>query len=216
MKRFGYDSGIISFLNRVADIMSLNVAFIIACLPIITYGPAKAALYACTVKWTKKEDAGFLTFFREFKVNFRSSFPTGILMLVLTAVIYLDFMLSFLGECTKALRIITVIVAILFFPYREQLFLFSARFECRFADLLRNTLIVSLTNPVGGIVSALLMAAPLLIWMFSPATFIQLTLVWLLGYYSLAAWTSTLLMQKMHNKIIAEHEQPPEDDRQEQ
>lgn len=211
MKRVGYDSGLIGFLNRIADIISLNVAFLIACLPVVTYGPAKAALYACTVKWTKKEDAGFLTFFKELKSNLRSSFLPGLLMLALTVILYLDFIFSFMGEGTKATRIITVIAALLFFPYQEQLFLFSARFECRFVDLLRNTLIVSLSNPIGGLISALLMAAPFLIWMALPATFIQLTLVWLLGYFSVVAWVGAALMKKTHDKIIADHGQPSED-----
>ena len=205
MKRLHYSSGIISFLNRAADIMALNVAFLVACLPIFTYGPARTALYACTIKWTQHEDAGLTTFIKEFKRNFRCSLLPGLLMLVLTAILYADLTVVFMGEAKKWTMITTIIVALLFFPYREQMFLFAARFECGFMALLRNTLIMNITNFFGGILSALLMAIPMLILIFTPASFIQLTLVWLFGYYALAAWVCAILSRKTHNLVIAEH-----------
>lgn len=206
MKIFSPDSGFIQALSRIADMMFVNVVFLIACIPVFTFGPAKTALYDCAVKWVNKEDAGIVDFFRAFKANFRSGILPGILMFIVTLLLYFDFMLSFAADELRILRVVAIILMVVFFPYCEQVFIFLARFECGFKDLMRNALIMFLTNPIRNVLCAVLMYVPLVIFMCAPEVFIKFTMLWLLGYFSLAALLSARLLKKPQEAIISIHE----------
>ena len=48
--KINLDSPVISFLNKVADFMILNILFILCCAPIVTIGPALSALFTITMR----------------------------------------------------------------------------------------------------------------------------------------------------------------------
>ena len=202
MKKIGLDSGIIRFLNRVADIMAVNAAFLITCIPVFTYGPAKNALYACTMKWARKEEAGWSDYFRAFKLNFRSGVLPGLFMLVLTVIACADFLFAFSEYGNRFMRIIAVIVLIVLFPFEEQALLFLSCFGCTFKELLYNTLILCLSHPLRVLTGAVFMLGPVVLWMIDPVVFMSLFPLWVFVYFSLAAWVYSVLMRKPYDQII--------------
>lgn len=61
-------------LNKVTNLIVLNVVFIIGCLPIITIGASKAALYCVIDKMDKNEEGSILReYFMGFKKQFKKS-----------------------------------------------------------------------------------------------------------------------------------------------
>lgn len=57
---------------KLADVVGLSVLWIFCCLPVITIGPATAALYYCVVKCLRRgEGDTYKNFFRCFRDNFR-------------------------------------------------------------------------------------------------------------------------------------------------
>ena len=42
---FSYDSKLMTILNNLADLIFVNLLFIICCIPIVTIGAARAALH---------------------------------------------------------------------------------------------------------------------------------------------------------------------------
>ena len=202
MKKLGLDSGIIRFLNRVADIMAVNAAFLIACIPVFTYGPAKNALYACTMKWASKEEAGWSDYVRALKSNFRSGILPGLFMLALTVIACADFLFAFSEYGNRFMRIVAVIVMVVLFPFEEQALLFLSRFGCTFRELLYNTLILCLTHPLRVLIGAALMLGPAVLWMSIPGAFLSLFPLWIFVYFSLAAWVYAMLMKKPYDQIV--------------
>ena len=71
---FNMDSPVMNFLGRVADLVWLNILYIICCLPIFTIGAATSALYYVTMKMVADEE-GYITksFFKSFKDNFKQA-----------------------------------------------------------------------------------------------------------------------------------------------
>ena len=57
---FNMDSPVMNFLGRVADLVWLNILYIICCLPIFTIGAATSALYYVTMKMVADEE-GYIT-----------------------------------------------------------------------------------------------------------------------------------------------------------
>lgn len=81
---FNYDNPIWRFFGKLADLMMLNLLWIICSLPVITIGASTTALYYVTLKLAKDEgDSIVASYFRSFKINFRQA--TALWMIALTA-----------------------------------------------------------------------------------------------------------------------------------
>lgn len=68
---FSPDSRIPAALSRVADLVVLNLLFLLTCIPLFTIGPALSALYTVTFAFgTHREQGVAGTYFRAFRQNF--------------------------------------------------------------------------------------------------------------------------------------------------
>ena len=69
------ENPVIAFLNKMADLILLNLIFLLCCIPVVTIGPAITALYAVSLRSVRYGDGYVIqTFFRSFKQNFKQSF----------------------------------------------------------------------------------------------------------------------------------------------
>ena len=88
---FNYDNDIWRFVGRLADIMVLNLLWIVCSLPIVTFGISTTALYYCTLKIVKDEDDGnFRMFFRSFKRNWKEGLIIWLILLPVLGILILD------------------------------------------------------------------------------------------------------------------------------
>lgn len=87
---------IIRILNRIFDLIVLNVLWIIFSLPIVTIGASTTALYTVTLKMVRNEE-GYL--FREFWNGFRRNFRQSTIVWMILA-----FIGGFLGADLMILR----------------------------------------------------------------------------------------------------------------
>lgn len=80
---FDQDRAFWRYLNKFADMVILNVVFLICCLPIVTIGPAYTAMYYATVK-TIRKGRGYLmrNFFHSFKQNLLQGIAGWMIFLV--------------------------------------------------------------------------------------------------------------------------------------
>lgn len=78
-------------MTKVFDVVMLSLIWTLCCIPIITIGPATAALYYAVVKSVRK-DRGYPTkeFFKGFKMNFKMGTLVGIVLIVLTLLLTLN------------------------------------------------------------------------------------------------------------------------------
>lgn len=76
MKFLGYDSPIMSFLSKVADLFVLNVLTLIFSIPLVTIGAATTAAHFAALKIHREEGHVFRNFWKSFKENLKQS--TGI------------------------------------------------------------------------------------------------------------------------------------------
>lgn len=74
------ENPVIAFLNKMADLILLNLIFLLCCIPVVTIGPAITALYAVSLRSVRYGDGYVIqTFFRSFKQNFKQSFVVGMI-----------------------------------------------------------------------------------------------------------------------------------------
>lgn len=84
---FKVDGFFFSFLNRVANLVLLNLFFILSCIPIVTIGPALTALYQVSLK---SVDDAYLRVYQDYTKAFKAQFIPGNLL-------FLVHVLSLLG-----------------------------------------------------------------------------------------------------------------------
>ena len=66
------DNPLMRFLSKVADVLTLNLLFLVCSIPIFTIGASTTALYYCFFKMKDNEEGYlFKKFFKSFKENFR-------------------------------------------------------------------------------------------------------------------------------------------------
>ena len=88
---FNYDNDIWRFIGRLADIMVLNLLWIVFSLPLLSFGISTTALYYCTLKIVKDEDDGNIRMFiRSFKKNWREGLIIWLILLPILLILLLD------------------------------------------------------------------------------------------------------------------------------
>jgi uncharacterized membrane protein YesL len=148
-KFFSLDSPVMVFLNKMADLMILNIIVIIACLPLITIGPALTAMNYILLKMVRKEE-GYLIrpFLKSFKENFKQATISWMFMVLLIIIFYADFVIlnninwdyaNYLRIALIAIGVIAILMGIYVFPL-------IARFENTIRGTFKNALFMSLLN----------------------------------------------------------------------
>ena len=95
----GTENPVILFLNKMADLLLLNVLFIISCIPLITIGPAITALYHVTLRSIRYGD-GYIVqeYTKAFRRNFLQSVIAWIVTVIFAVLVWIDF--CFWGQKT--------------------------------------------------------------------------------------------------------------------
>ena len=85
------NSPVIAFLNKMTDLILLNMLWLISCLPIVTIGAATTAMYyVCIISIRQGDGYVLKRYIASFKQNFKQSTVIWVLMLLITAVFGAD------------------------------------------------------------------------------------------------------------------------------
>ena len=87
---FSLDSPLIQTLSFVFDLILVNMLYILCCIPVVTIGAARAALYTCGNLWAEKDDAGATTFLKAFFKNLKTATPVWLILLAVGAFLVWD------------------------------------------------------------------------------------------------------------------------------
>lgn len=85
---FNPEKGIWVWLSTLVDVVGLSVLWIFLCLPVVTAGPATAALYYTVVKCVRGRESGaFGYYLRSFRDNFRTGLKADLIVLPAAALL---------------------------------------------------------------------------------------------------------------------------------
>ena len=161
---FNPEKGIWAWLSTMVDVCGLSIVWIFLCLPVVTIGPATAALYYTVVKCVRGRESGaFGYYFR----SFLSGFKTGLLatLAVLPAALLLwmghDVVRWYgtnLGGAAYILCVAYYFALIVPGGVLCWLFPLLGRFEYSLKDLFRTALQLSIAHLPSTVVVVLLTA----------------------------------------------------------
>lgn len=205
MKFFNMDSPLMRFMTKVANLMIVNVAFLLTCLPVVTVGAATTALYYVTLKMIRDEESGILrSFFMAFRANFRQATALWLGQLALMVLLLVD------------LRILAQIDSPIAAAMNTGIFLILAAvlLICLYAYALvaqyENTLLVTLKNAclmaLGSLPQTLLMGAfctgCAVITFYNGYTASYAVPVWMFLGFGLVAFGNSAILNKVFSKYI--------------
>ena len=85
---FNPEKGLWAWLSTLVDVCGLSILWIFLCLPVVTAGPATAALYYTVVKCVRHRESGaFGYYLRSFRQNFKTGLLAGLIVLPLAALL---------------------------------------------------------------------------------------------------------------------------------
>lgn len=138
-------------LTRISDLLVASVLFCFTCVPLVTVGPALAALYHTVVKVVRRERGKVMqTFFAAFRANFKQGLLlwlicVGYLLLGL-ADVYLLQVFGYMYDANKFFFVVTWLYLLplaLVFPW---LFSYLSRFHDTVGRILKNAFVLGLSN----------------------------------------------------------------------
>lgn len=180
-------------MTRLADLVWLNIIFVLGVIPVITAGASFTALYDTAGKLLEERGSGVTkTFWSSFKANL----PRATAIWAIVGPLGLAVLAGWLlvpAEELLAVRIILTLLYLLMFPY---FFFLQARFENSVGGTLRNSLIIPLTRlPYAAaalVVTLILIALIAATWAYIP----QLLPPLLLGGFGLYAYAIIPVLNK--------------------
>ncbi|MBR5094093.1 MAG: YesL family protein [Oscillospiraceae bacterium] len=196
MRLFSPDSKFMRAMSRLADLVLLNMAFLLCCLPLVTAGAACTALYTVCFRMVRDAEGHVLgQFFRAFRQSFRTATPLWLLLALAGAVAVLDIWL-FAGT-PGALRLLLALFGLLLLLVlftASYAFPLLSQFENSALGTLKNALILSLAHLPRTLAVTALNVFPVALLLFEPYLFLWAGLIWIGLYFSAAAYLGAKLL----------------------
>lgn len=195
------DGPVIRVLNKVADLMWLNILIMICSLPIFTAGAALTAAHYVALKMRRDED-GYVTreFFKAFKMNFKQSTLIWLLMLLIAGIFGIDFYLMENNTDLKIPEILQVFImaaSIMYLFLLVWVFPVQAKFINTIPRTIKNAFALAMIQLPKTILMIIVYVLP---WVILWLSLRVLPLVFVFGI-SVPVFASAALYNKMFKKL---------------
>ena len=164
------DSPPMQFLSTLADIIILNLLFVICSIPVVTFGAAFSAKYYVAMKIMKGEDSGVIVpFFKAFKRNFRQATVVWFILIIGIALILLDWrwvIVSGWSTTPFFYKFGVIVMSVFVWLMTITIFPLIARYEMKISELFKGALILIIIRFIPLILVTLFMIASVIacIW----------------------------------------------------
>lgn len=210
---FSLDNPIMQTLSKIADLMILNVTFIICCLPVFTIGAALTGLSYVSLKMAENEEGYiFKGFLKSFKQNFKQATVIWLIMLAIGLVLGADFYIlsASSGTFITTIRVILVITAFIYLMIMLYVFPTLARFYNSTKNTLRNAFLMSIADFPRTLIMLVITVGSVLITLYNGYTLAYGLLIWILGGFALVSYLNSFFLKKVFAKYTPKEENAEE------
>ena len=143
---FNPENPIFRFTGRVLDILVLSTMWVVCSLPVVTIGPASAALYYSCVKCLRyKEGGAYRSFLSAFRLNLKTGIGATAVLLVLGAALDAGYLFFTMAAGTGSqlwgmLRVAYLVLLLLPMSVLTCVFPLLSRFTCTVGGALSTSL----------------------------------------------------------------------------
>lgn len=167
MKFFNYDSPFWSFMSRVADLVILNLLWLLFCIPVFTIGASTAAMYRVTLNMVRGEGGGVVrSFWASFKLNFKQGVLLFLILLIPTLLVIVEVEIYLSGVVAQSIwmGVVFCFPALLVSLIGAYIYPLLAQFDNSIKNMLKNACLLAIGNlPYSVVMAALNLAVPALL-----------------------------------------------------
>lgn len=201
---FDTDNFFMQICEKIMDLMTANLLFLLSCLPLVTIGIAKISLYQTLfeIKGNRRVKV-IRTYTRIFRENWKQGLKLGLLELALVGISLFDLLLFRTQEALPFQVLKAVCFGIIIFTILLSLCVYplAGKFLMSFRDLLQTSLvIVSLNFPWFFVMMAVIAAILVIIYSSGFVLLLGFSLFAFIGFAGLAYLQLSIL-----EKIFAKY-----------
>ena len=199
MNLLSYNSPVMRFLERVFDILVLNLMTLVLCIPIVTAGAAMTALYKTLFDIRQQKGRTVIGYWQTFRAVFRPALPLGLLSIVAIVAYggYLYLLYPQLAaERAWAWITVAAIGALFFFPM-TFLFPLFAKFQNTVKKTIVNAFYMSIRHFPVTLLMLVMQAAWVFFMFLFPYQAQTILLAWFFFGISLPAYLCSGLFLKV-------------------
>ena len=182
-------------VSRLVDIVGLSLLWFFLCLPVVTIGPATAALYHTVVRCFREGDESvFGRYLRSFRENLRVGIPASLICIVLTVLLVFGFEIMYAHRSGLQAMAYAIYYICMILPLGTVCYLFPllGRFTFRLKELFLTAMQLALAHLPSTVVLVLL---TLEVGLFS------IKHLWAFFFVPVAlTWVSSLFLEKIFRK----------------
>lgn len=199
---FRYGSPFMRLMTLVANLIILNMLWLLTSLPLVTMGASTSAMYYVAFKYAGKQDDSVIKpYFRAFKENFKQAtllwIPHSLIGLMLAAEL---FYLS-RSETATIWWIIFGILTALYLLISAMLYPMLARYENTTRSIIINSINLTFRNLFPMMCAVILNVTPLVLCLLFPDVFWRtLGMLWVFGGFALIAYLNSSILLKIFQK----------------
>ncbi|MFI3173058.1 MAG: YesL family protein [Eubacteriales bacterium] len=148
-QEYNYDNKISAIGRKAADLLILNIIFVVTCIPLFTIGAAVTALYDVTLKMVKDRESYIVkSYFKSFKANFKRSTALWLVIAIIFGVILGDLkIISVLdSDFWFVIRALLISIFIIIWVIVSYIFPLQARFILTWKQTWRNAIALSIKH----------------------------------------------------------------------
>lgn len=130
------------------DLALLNLLYLVFCIPIVTFGPATAALIKVTRNYSQERSCFmFHEFWKTFKSSFKQSFIVGIVDIILAVwavymvVFYYNFSLYY--DIGKVLLVVSISLMLIIFLMHYYIYLLIVSTNLKLKQIIKNAFLLT-------------------------------------------------------------------------
>ena len=201
MKFFNYDSPFWSFMSRVADLVILNLLWLLFCIPVFTIGASTAAMYRVTLNMVR---GVVRSFWASFKLNFKQGVLLFLILLIPTLLVIVEVEIYLSGVVAQSIwmGVVFCFPALLVSLIGAYIYPLLAQFDNSIKNMLKNACLLAIGNlPYSVVMAALNLAVPALL-IFATSFFLRTCIFWLLIGGALIAMLNSYLLRKIFKKYF--------------
>lgn len=204
-KLFDLNNPFFSFLSKVADVIIVSFLWFVCCLPVITIGPATAALYYVTLKLARKEEVQITScFFKGFKDNLKQGIAYSLIFIILGAVLVIDyiFAMSMTGIAGTVCSGIFLAMCVWLLCTIYYTFPLQAQFYNTVKQTIINAVFLAARKFPMTVVVFAVNIIPVVIFLWATDMFLLSAPIWVLVFPGAAALVCSMMFVKVFDPMI--------------
>ena len=203
---FSPDSRFMRYMTRIADLMILNLLFLLTSIPIFTIGASLTALYTvCFRLGTDREGSTARDYFAAFKENFAQATPLFLLLLLWLLgtggmAVWFYLMAGWMHYLFVPFAVLFVVVVLV----GSYVFPLLSRFDNRNTLTLKNAALLSLGYLPRSLVIGAINLFPFVLLAVDLFTFLKAAFAWVIIWFAAAAYVNCLILKKVFAPYLEE------------